>query len=96
MIREVRGHLEEWKKRWNSYKSGKKKKTANRMQMQLYYLSFSLFSPSVVDPGSLLSVGSDLSLAKLRTGVSVRSAELIVHLLEVNSQSFFKKKKKSS
>jgi len=38
--------------------------------------------PSVVDPGSLLSVGSDLSLAKLRTGVSVRSAELIVHLID--------------
>ena len=61
------------------------------MQMQLYYLSFSLFSPSVVDPGSLLFVGSDLSLAKLRTGVSVRSAEPIFHLLEFNSQSFFKR-----
>ena len=67
---------------------GKRKK---QQQVQLLYLSFSLFSPSVVDPGSLLFVGSDLSLAKLRTGVSVRSAELIVHLLEVNSQSFFEK-----
>ena len=56
---------------------GKRKK---QQQVQLLYLSFSLFSPSVVDPGSLLFVGSDLSLAKLRTGVSVCSAELIVHL----------------
>ena len=69
---------------------GRRKK---QQQVQLLYLSFPLFSPSVVDPGSLLFVGSDLSLAKLRTGVSVRSAELIVHLLEVNSQSFFEKKK---